>query len=85
MKKAFQTCNDTWNKSDGILMVDYSDQELGYRKGKHCMTIDLHDFSNFILQTQVFDYDLMLEIKDKQISALKALDTLNRLNTVKAT
>jgi len=61
-------------------MADYSDQEVGYRKGRHCTSIDLKDFSKFILQTRDLDYDLMLEIKDKQISATKALYMLHDLS-----
>ncbi|MGA8565165.1 MAG: hypothetical protein WB587_10480, partial [Nitrososphaeraceae archaeon] len=46
----------------------------------HCTIIDLKDFSKFILQTRDLDYDLMLEIKDKQCSATKALYMLHDLS-----
>ncbi|MGG6461040.1 MAG: hypothetical protein ACM3JQ_06410 [Candidatus Eiseniibacteriota bacterium] len=78
--KAFQKCCETWVKKDGLPMADYSNQEIGYRKGRHCTSIDLMDFRKFILQTHGLDYDLMLEIKDKQISAIKALQTLHDLS-----
>jgi UV DNA damage endonuclease len=61
---AFQMCCETWGKMDGLPMADYSDQEFGYRKGRHSTSIDLKDFRKFILQTRGLDYDLMLEIKD---------------------
>lgn len=77
---AFQMCCETWSKKDGLPMADYSDQEFGYRKGRHCTSIDLKDFRKFILQTRGLDYDLMLEIKDKQISATKAMDMLHELS-----
>lgn len=31
---AFQKCCETWGKMDGMPMTDYSDQEVGYRKGR---------------------------------------------------
>jgi len=77
---AFPMCCETWGKMDGLPMADYSDQEFGYRKGRHCTSIDLKDFRKFILQTRGLDYDLMLEIKDKQISATKAIHTLHDLS-----
>lgn len=78
--KAFKKCCETWGKMDGLPMADYSNQEIGYRKGRHCTSIDLRDFRKFILQTRGLDYDLMLEIKDKQISAIKALNTLHDIS-----
>jgi UV DNA damage endonuclease len=57
-------CCETGGKKDGLPMADYRDQEFGYRKGRHCTSIDLKDFRKFILQTRGLDYDLMLEIKD---------------------
>ena len=78
--KAFEMCCDTWKKMDGVPLADYSCQEFGHRRGKHSFTIDLEDFRKFILETRELCYDLMLEIKDKQISALKALELLNCIN-----
>ena len=72
-------CNQTWSKRDGVPMADYSDQALGHQKGKHCATIDLNNFKKFVLQTRELNYDLMLEIKDKQISAIKAAMALHHL------
>jgi UV DNA damage endonuclease len=73
---ACQMCNQTWRKNDGVPMVDYSEQAPGYRKGKHSVTIDLDNFTMFIMETRELNYDLMLEVKDKQISAIKASNVL---------
>lgn len=63
----------TWDRKDGIPMIDYSSQEKDMKKGKHAETIDTKDFKNFIDQTKQYNFDIMLEIKDKERSALKAV------------
>ncbi len=59
-------------------MVDYCSQESGKMKGKHAETIDLGHFKNFLEMTKPFDFDLMLEIKDKEKSAVKAVEAASR-------
>jgi len=66
----------TWQSQDGIPMSDYSSQDPGGRPGKHASTIDLPDFLAFTRDLRPFDLDIMLEIKDKEKSALKALAAL---------
>lgn len=68
---------DTWKPVDGILMVDYSSQSIGYRKGNHAESIDLNDFEKFLKLTSPYDFDIMLEIKDKEASALKAVQLVS--------
>jgi UV DNA damage endonuclease len=63
----------TWQKKDGIPMVDYSSQQPKKRPGAHAETIDLEDFRQFLVMTGTSDMDVMLEIKDKEKSALQAL------------
>jgi UV DNA damage endonuclease len=64
----------TWKGKDGIPMIDYSSQEPGRRYGAHAMHIVEKDFRQFIKETMHEDFDIMLEIKDKEKSALAALD-----------
>ena len=64
----------TWKGKDGIPMIDYSSQEPGRRVGAHAMHIVEEDFRQFITETMPADFDIMLEIKDKEKSALSALD-----------
>ena len=63
----------TWKAHDGIPMVDYSSQEPGKREGAHAMHIVAEDFWQFLRETLPADFDIMLEIKDKEKSALAAL------------
>ena len=53
-------------------MLDYSSQSKGEGKGKHATTLDPTLFRNFIMESQSIDFDLMLEIKDKEKSTILA-------------
>ena len=63
----------TWNIKDGIPMVDYSSQEQGRRVGAHAVHIVAENFRQFLKESLPADFDIMLEIKDKEKSALAAL------------
>ena len=64
----------TWKAYDGIPMVDYSSQEPGKRMGAHAEHIVPEEFRQFLNETRMADFDIMLEIKDKEKSAISALD-----------
>lgn len=66
----------TWKKDDGKLMVDYSTQSKNGKKCSHTNEIDENDFKNFLLISKNYDFDIMLEIKNKEKSALKAIKIL---------
>jgi UV DNA damage endonuclease len=79
----------TWNRSkDGLPIVDYSSQDLGNerknksRKGKHARRIEIRSFKKFLKETEGLDFDIMLEIKDKEKSALKALQALSKNRSI---
>ena len=63
----------TWAEHDGIPMVDYSSQQEGKRLGAHAEHIVPVDFSQFLNDSRPSDFDIMLEIKDKETSANLAL------------
>lgn len=73
-REAIELIGGTWTKEDGLPMVDYSSQAKGRKPGVHTNTIDVEDFSAFLESTRPFDFDVMLEIKDKETSALKAIE-----------
>ncbi|HEX8506952.1 MAG TPA: UV DNA damage repair endonuclease UvsE [Hymenobacter sp.] len=80
MHEALRLAAGTWHPTrDGVPMMDYSSQALGERKGKH--TDDLVDdlFREFLTNLQGLDMDLMLEIKNKEASALRAVAILREL------
>jgi UV DNA damage endonuclease len=85
LKFAFRKATSTWDKNkDGSQIVDYSnthsengEKSFKGRKGKHAESIDTTSFKKFLKETAGLDFDVMLEIKDKEKSALKALTVLN--------
>jgi len=76
---AIKMAKKTWSKKDGILMIDYSSQKPKAKKGTHAEHINIKHFKKFIEETKNFDFDLMLEIKDKERSALKAIRVLKEI------
>ncbi len=79
VRDAIMKAQTAWKDKDGSLMVDYSSQKEGERRGKHATTIDLSLFKNFIDETKGLEFDIMLEIKDKEKSALKAIKLLKEM------
>jgi UV DNA damage endonuclease len=63
----------TWSKNDGVPIVHYSSQEPGARAGKHAENIDGAHFKSFLDETREIDFDLMLEIKSKELAAKTAI------------
>jgi UV DNA damage endonuclease len=77
IEESFKLTTKTWNEEkDGIPMVDYSSQEPDGLPRQHSETIELEDFERLLKQTEPFDFDIMLEIKDKEKSAIKAIELL---------
>ncbi|MFC1848537.1 UV DNA damage repair endonuclease UvsE [Chloroflexota bacterium] len=71
---ALSSASSTWRQEDGILMVDYSYQKGNGRRGAHSETVNIDHFRQFLDTTKSYDFDIMLEIKDKEQSALKAVE-----------
>jgi hypothetical protein len=52
---------------------DISSEVLDGRKGSHTESIDLKLFRRFLEETRSYDFDITLEITDKEHSALKVV------------
>lgn len=78
LHECFQNFIRTWKEKDGLPLVDYSSKsaESDSSKGTHTRSIDVEHFKMFLSETEDFDFDIMLEIKDKETSALKAVEVL---------
>ncbi|MDV2482815.1 UV DNA damage repair endonuclease UvsE [Methanoculleus sp. Wushi-C6] len=76
--EAVREAATTWEPHDGILMTDYSTAMPGGRRGRHAESLDPADFAEFLNLTAPTDMDIMLEIKDKEKSALLAVGIARR-------
>jgi UV DNA damage endonuclease len=72
--QALAATAETWSLSDGLPIIDYSSPLPGGRFGQHAETLDAEDFSAFLRESRPSDFDVMLEIKNKEVSALRAVD-----------
>jgi len=73
LREAMEAAAATWGRNTGPPMMDYSSQFPGGRPGRHVEHLDEKDFVAFLDQMEGLDVDLMLEVKDKEVSALRAL------------
>lgn len=74
LSDALASAAETWGRDDGLPIVDYSSPQPDGRFGRHAETLDNDAFAQFLEASRPHDFDLMLEIKDKETSALRAVD-----------
>ena len=74
VREACEQAAKTWKDTDGTPIVDYSSQAPEAPVGKHTETIDQDHFREFLQATRPTDIDIMLEVKDKEKSALQAVE-----------
>lgn len=75
LEEALDLVQPTW-VGQGPAMIDYSTQDPAKQPGAHAATIDAADFARILPALLPHDLDVMLEIKDKETSALAALTLL---------
>lgn len=68
----------TWGPLDGPQKIHYSQQDSGKKSGAHSTTVSLKPFLAFVdsLKREGLDPDIMLEVKDKNLSAVKCNNAL---------
>ena len=66
----------TWKREDGIQKIHYSQQDPDKNQGAHSETIDVKDLIQYIERNIHHDLDIMLEVKDKNLSAKKATNAV---------
>ena len=64
----------TWKPEDGRQKMHYSQQDPGKRDGAHTKTIYLDTFMEFYRKLEDPTIDIMLEVKDKNISTVKCIN-----------
>lgn len=70
-----KTCCSTWSSKDGNQKIHYSEQAASGKKGAHSETINSQIFHQFYQELRAHSLypDIMLEVKDKNLSALKCI------------
>jgi UV DNA damage endonuclease len=70
----------TWKKEDGDMKVHYSIQDPFKKRGSHSPTIFIDKFFNYLKNSDFSNIDIMLEVKDKEVSAIKTINSINFIN-----
>lgn len=64
-------CSATWRGQDGAQKIHYSQQDEAKRAGAHSQTIRVRDFVGFCETLLDNNIDIMIEVKDKNLSVIK--------------
>jgi UV DNA damage endonuclease len=77
-------CAKTWSSKDGRQKIHYSQQKTGGTPGSHSDTIFLSTFLSDYKELPQKEIDIMLEVKDKNLSAVKCINAVLPNSTEKA-
>ena len=72
-KHWIEKAQETWSLDDGRAKVHYSQQQLNAREGAHSQTVRIKEFMDYYESVKNLDIDIMLEVKDKNLSAVKCV------------
>lgn len=67
----------TWRAEDGRQEVHFSTQAVGRRPGAHAEEIDLAEFGSYVDEVGDLPLDCIIEVQDKERSALRAQEFLS--------
>ena len=70
-------CALTWKPEDGPQKIHYSQQDPDKKSGAHSRSIMTDLFLEFYESVQPMTLDIMVEVKDKNLSALKCLNLIS--------
>jgi UV DNA damage endonuclease len=76
-------CKGTWRKQDGNQKIHYSQQNPLKKSGSHSNTIRIKEFVDFYKDLDREDIDIMLEVKDKNLSAVKCINAITKEKNIK--
>lgn len=76
-------CRKTWREKDGQQKIHYSQQDCEKSRGAHSNTIRINEFMEFYNNLEMKDMDIMLEVKDKNLSAIKCINSTLKKNDIK--
>lgn len=70
----------TWREEDGISKIHYSIQDDRKKSGSHSQTINVRKFADYYNYIGGGNIDIMLEVKDKNLSAVKCMNAVGSKN-----
>ncbi|NLO22277.1 MAG: UV DNA damage repair endonuclease UvsE [Syntrophomonadaceae bacterium] len=76
-------CRSSWKPRDGKQKVHYSQQNPLKSAGSHSESIAIDEFLDFYLRLGESQPDIMLEVKDKNLSALKCINCTTQKRNIK--
>lgn len=71
------SCGRTWSVDDGPQKLHYSQQDPGKRPGSHSATLNADEFVRFCDILPNRNVDIMAEVKDKNLSAVKCINAVS--------
>ncbi|EGT3616635.1 UV DNA damage repair endonuclease UvsE, partial [Clostridium perfringens] len=81
LREIYSLVSKTWNENlDGNIKVHYSQQDIFKKKGSHSPSISINEFLNYYNEIKEFNPDIMLEVKDKDVSSIKCINSLKEIN-----
>ncbi|WKY43637.1 UV DNA damage repair endonuclease UvsE [Eubacteriaceae bacterium ES2] len=72
-------CSQTWGEDDGPQKIHYSQQHPEKNPGAHSQSIRISPFLAFYRTLSDQNIDIMLEVKDKNLSALKCVNCTSKI------
>lgn len=78
-----EQCNKTWKEKDGQQKIHYSQQNRLKRAGSHSTTIRVEEFMSFYHNLRDKYIDIMLEVKDKNLSSVKCINCTTEITNIK--
>lgn len=73
-----EQCRATWKNEDGNQKIHYSQQAEKKKIGSHSDFISVNEFMNFYEMINRNDIDIMLEVKDKNLSCIKCINCTSK-------
>lgn len=73
----------TWKSHDGRQKIHYAQQAPGKKPGAHAQQIRLPEFLSFVQSLDGLTPDIMLEVKNKDLSAIKCQNVLTPQRHIK--
>lgn len=82
-KEWIMAAHNTWHTKDGLPKIHYSQSNPHKKSGSHSETIDLTQFLEYYHRLSLSECDIMLEVKDKNLSAVKCINGTRQRSSIK--